>query len=476
MKDRVQILSDLNTLQNTLIQSVKQAIYTNTTRDIDGNELQIELIKIVEQLASVTRDIINNYLNTDSDANVYANYTRVFVVSQLLDLTTNIIPSGDIISVTPSGLGDPEFGDIAVNLGDGYTYVLTSASPNKWIAFSTVGVSSNVVNIRENGVVVGSGQANLLNFTNGTLVESPSGQYAITVSGGVTPEEVQDIMASTLVNGTNVTIVYDDIANTITINSTGGLTLEEVQDAVDALIQDGTGISWVYDDALATLTPTVTLAPFTTTNLAEGSNQYFTEARVRATLLSGLSITNSAIVAGDSVLAGLGKAQGQINNITSTFNETAQDAVGSILTDSTTIDFTYNDAGNTITAIVIDASITNAKLATMAANTVKVNATSGTATPTDLALTANSVLGRASTGNIVALPVTESIAGTNLMVAGTFTVTDSRLTTSSRCVGAIWTNTGTLTGIVKGIPASGSMAITSTVGTDTAEIGYLIII
>lgn len=45
------------------------------------------------------------------------------------------------------------------------------------------------------------------------------------------------------------------------------------------------------------------------------------------------------------------------------FNEAAQDAVGTILTDSATIDFTYNDAGNTITAIVIDASITNAKIA-----------------------------------------------------------------------------------------------------------------
>ena len=44
-------------------------------------------------------------------------------------------------------------------------------------------------------------------------------------------------------------------------------------------------------------------------------------------------------------------------------DEQAQDAVGNILTDSATIDFTYNDAGNTITAIVIDGSITNAKVA-----------------------------------------------------------------------------------------------------------------
>lgn len=38
----------------------------------------------------------------------------------------------------------------------------------------------------------------------------------------------------------------------------------------------------------------------------------------------------------------------------SDFNEAAQDAVGTILTDSTSIDFTYNDGANTITATIID--------------------------------------------------------------------------------------------------------------------------
>ncbi len=45
-------------------------------------------------------------------------------------------------------------------------------------------------------------------------------------------------------------------------------------------------------------------------------------------------------------------------------DEQAQDAVGTILVDSATIDFTYSDATPSITAIVIDGSITNAKIAT----------------------------------------------------------------------------------------------------------------
>lgn len=54
---------------------------------------------------------------------------------------------------------------------------------------------------------------------------------------------------------------------------------ERVDDRVAVLIQNGTGISWVYNDAGNTLTPTVTLAPFSTTNLTEGTNLYYTAAR-----------------------------------------------------------------------------------------------------------------------------------------------------------------------------------------------------
>lgn len=94
---------------------------------------------------------------------------------------------------------------------------------------------------------------------------------------------------------------------------------EKVDDRVSVLVQNGTGISWSYNDPAGTFTPTVTLAPFSTTNLAEGSNLYFTDER-------------------------------------------AEDAVGGILTDTATIDFTYNDGANTITADVKDASITFAKM------------------------------------------------------------------------------------------------------------------
>lgn len=59
---------------------------------------------------------------------------------------------------------------------------------------------------------------------------------------------------------------------------------ERVDDRVANLIQDGTGISWLYSDSLNTLTGTVTLAPFTTSDLAEGTNLYWTTARGQAVI------------------------------------------------------------------------------------------------------------------------------------------------------------------------------------------------
>lgn len=59
---------------------------------------------------------------------------------------------------------------------------------------------------------------------------------------------------------------------------------ERVDDRVSNLLQSGTGISWSYNDSLGTLTPTVTLSPFSTTNLAEGDNLYHTTARVQTVI------------------------------------------------------------------------------------------------------------------------------------------------------------------------------------------------
>lgn len=57
---------------------------------------------------------------------------------------------------------------------------------------------------------------------------------------------------------------------------------ERGQDGVANVIKNGTGLTWTYVDGPATLTGNVSLSPFNTGNLAEGSNLYWTQARFDA--------------------------------------------------------------------------------------------------------------------------------------------------------------------------------------------------
>lgn len=72
-------------------------------------------------------------------------------------------------------------------------------------------------------------------------------------------------------------------------------TAERTDDRVAALIQNGTGLAWTYNDGANTLTGNVSLASFTTDNLAEGStNLYFTTARSRAAISATSPISYNA--------------------------------------------------------------------------------------------------------------------------------------------------------------------------------------
>jgi hypothetical protein len=91
---------------------------------------------------------------------------------------------------------------------------------------------------------------------------------------------------ASLIAGSNTSITFDDASQTITIASQGNV------------------------QSVNTKTGAVVL---TTTDISEGTNEYFTAARVRAVLLTGLSlVTNAVISATDSVLIAFGKLQAQI--------------------------------------------------------------------------------------------------------------------------------------------------------------------
>lgn len=142
-------------------------------------------------------------------------------------------------------------------------------------------------------------------------------------------ETIRDTIGSALVSGSGITIVVDDSGNTITLS----LTTEVVQDLIGAMLTDSSSVDFTYDDPSGTLTAVVILEWLQDTVAA---------------MITGGSHTNLTATYQDAGgvidLAASGGSYG---------TENAQDDIGTILVDSSSIDFTYNDATPSITASVI---------------------------------------------------------------------------------------------------------------------------
>ena len=190
-------------------------------------------------------------------------------------------------------------------------------------------------------------------------------------------------------------------------------------------------------DVTSTGDGTTTIQPNTVTN-TKLSDMPSNTVKVRSGATSGdpsdLALSTNQLLGrgtGDIIGLTLGtnlSISGSTLNATgggSTTTEEIQDAIGTIF-DSTLV---YNDAapsigraaisgdvdisaGNNISTINPNA-VTNTKLADMLANTIKVRNVNSDGDPQDMAVPANTLVGRGSTGNIA--PIT---LGTNLSFAG----------------------------------------------------------
>lgn len=121
-------------------------------------------------------------------------------------------------------------------------------------------------------------------------------------------------------------------------------------------------------------------------------------------------------------------------------DEQSQDAIGSILTDSATIDFTYNDGVPSITASVINNSITFAKIQQVSTQTLLGRSTAGTGNVEQITLGANLQL----VGGVLDTsftPTNGTVTSVALNLPSFITVSGSPVTTTGTLTGTLATQT-----------------------------------
>jgi len=133
---------------------------------------------------------------------------------------------------------------------------------------------------------------------------------------------------------------------------------EDVEDIVGGMLLDTSTIDLTYNDGTGDLSADVVLGSLDNSHIAVA-------AAIDATKIASGLVDNTEFGYLNGVTSAI---QTQLDNkaalvhthvstdITD-FTEAAQDAVGSALVDSATVDFTYNDGANTITAAVIQSGI-----------------------------------------------------------------------------------------------------------------------
>jgi hypothetical protein len=100
-----------------------------------------------------------------------------------------------------------------------------------------------------------------------TILASELAEYVGAEIGTLTTETIQDTMSTTLVEGTDIDITYNDTTGTITIASSAavtGVTTEQIDDEIAALHGRASALGRsdvVYDDAASSGAGTLTVYP-----------------------------------------------------------------------------------------------------------------------------------------------------------------------------------------------------------------------
>ena len=276
--------ADNNTVSNLEVDNLKSGVLDTDLASVSGSD---------DTLASAKA--IKNYVDTQitaEDLDVSDGTTDIAI-----DLDSEVLGILGGTGVTSAASGN----NVTLSIGQ-------SVATSDDVTFNTVttdvtGTVSSIANHSTSDLSEGTNLYYTTARFDSRLATKDTGDLTEGSNLYFTDERVDDRGSNLLTAGSNVTLTYDDSAGTLTIaateddlsnNTTSDLaegtnlyyTNERVDDRVSALIQNGTGISWSYDDANGTFTPTVSLSPYSTSDLSEGTNLYYTTARFDTRLAS----------------------------------------------------------------------------------------------------------------------------------------------------------------------------------------------
>lgn len=232
----------------------------------------------------------------------------------------------------------------------GYIQINTLAAlsdPQSWV--QNFGMS--LYSADGNGIELSGSNVFSLELDGSTLSKSSSGLKV--ASGGITNTEVNASAAIAVSKLAALTV-----SRAVVTDGSGFISAATTTAAEIGFVNGVTSAIQTQLDAKQPLDSDLTaLAGLSTTGVVVRTGSGTATTRT-ITASTGISISNGDGVAGNPTIS---------TTITQYTDEMAQDAVGTILTDSSKIDFTYDDTANTITATIVAGSLVNADINASAA-------------------------------------------------------------------------------------------------------------
>ncbi len=234
-------------IDSTVVTLTGVQVLTNKSIDADDNTISnLEVDNLKSGVLDTDLDSVSASDDTLASAKAIKTYVDANITAQDLDISDGSTSIAiDLDSETLSLLGGTGVSSTAS--GDGVTFAIGQS----------VGTTDNV--------------------TFGVVTANVTGQVS----------DISNHSTSDLTEGTNLYYTTARFDSRLATKDTGDLTEgsnlyytdERVDDRTSNLIQSGTGISWSYDDTAGTFTPTISITPFSTSDLSEGTNLYYTTAR-----------------------------------------------------------------------------------------------------------------------------------------------------------------------------------------------------